>query len=737
MSKPGRLDELAAKAGIEPCYHDIWGAPHALSIDTKRTFLDAMGIPAATEEQVEQSLQALGTRSWRRALEPVTVVHEGQDAPAADIVFDAESGGTAAWRVTAEDGRGYEGNIALGDLPLVEAKTVDGRQLERRRLALPGSLPLGYHRLEVMGDAFAGGSGVATLIVAPQQAYLSESLRQAPGIWGVGLQLYGLQGLESWGLGDFGDLSGFAGKMAGLGASALGINPLHALFPGNPAHISPYSPSSRCFLNPLYIKVEAVPDFAECPEAGGHVRTADFRSSLDALRTMPLVDYVAVASAKLPLFERLYSAFRVNHIEQGTARAEAFREFQRQGGAALQRYATFEALAEHFRGGRSGHFPWRDWPPPYRDPNSPETAVFARDHADRVTFHQYLQWEADRQLGSARAACARGGMSVGLYRDLAVGVDADGADAWAEQNLMAQGISIGAPPDPFNLKGQSWGLPPFNPHALRAAAYRPFIECLRANMRHAGALRIDHVMGFARLFWIPRDASAAEGGYVRYPLDDLLAIVALESQRGHCVIVGEDLGTVPEGLRERLSFEQILSMRLLYFERQDDDGFRAAQAYPELAQIAIGTHDLPTLPGYWREHDIDVRAALHLLPPPNSEWMLRQDRARARSALLALLRGAGMLSTAGKPVEDPDIDMADLVDAAYRFLATSPGRLLVVQLDDVLCVTEQANLPGTTDEHPNWRRKLPMPWEEVVTSPRLRGFAEMLARLRPRQSSDG
>ena len=348
-----------------------------------------------------------------------------------------------------------------------------------------------------------------------------------------------------------------------------------------------------------------------------------------------------------------------------------------------------------------------------------------------MTFHQYLQWEADRQLGLAKVACAQSGMSIGLYRDLSLGVDADGAEAWAEQSAMARGISTGAPPDPFNLKGQSWGLPPFNPHALRDAAYRPFIECLRANMRHAGALRIDHIMGFARLFWLPREASPLEGGYVRYPLDELLAITALESRRAGCVVVGEDLGTVPEGLRERLSAKQILSMRLLYFERNDVGGFRAAQAYPELAHVAIGTHDLPTFSGYWRGHDIAVRAALHLLPAPDGESMLRQERARARAALLALLRGSGLLSTAETPVDDPDIPMPDLVDAAYRFLATSPGRLLMVRLEDVFGVIEQVNLPGTVDEHPNWRRKLPMPWETLATSPWLRGFAEMLSRLRP------
>ena len=737
MSPPSLLDELAAQAGIEPYYFDIRGAHHTLSIDTKRAFLDAMGMSATTEEQIAQSLAALTTKPWRRALEPVTILHEGHNDQGrnewtASVVFDAALAGRATWRVTAEDGTQYQGDISFGDLPLAEAKTVDGRRLERRLLALPGSLPLGYHRLEVTGDALPHGSNVvATLIVAPQQAYLPDKLLRSPGIWGLNLQVYGLQGRESWGLGDFGDLSGFAATIAGLGVSALGLNPLHALFPGNPAHASPYSPSSRCFLNPLYINVEAVPDFAECSEASDQVRNADFLASLAALRNLRFIDYVAVASAKFLMFEKLYSSFRINHLEQGTLRAESFRKFQREGGVALEHYATFEALAEHFRGGKSGHFPWRHWPAPYRDPNSPETAAFARDHADRVTFHQYLQWEADRQLGSAEVACAQSSMSIGLYRDLALGFDADGAEAWAEQNLIARGISTGAPPDSFNLKGQNWGLPPFVPHALRDAAYRPFIDCLRANMLHAGALRIDHVMGFARLFWIPSDASPSEGGYVRYPLDDLLAITALESQRARCVIVGEDLGTVPEGMRERLSATRVLSMRLLYFERQDDDAFRVPQSYPELAQVSIGTHDLPTFPGYWREHDIVVRAALQLLPASDSEAKLRQDRARARTALLALLRNTGLLSTPERSADDQAIDIPELVDAAYRFLATSSGRLLMVQLEDVLGVMDQVNLPGTVDEHPNWCSKLPMPWEELSASPRLRSIAEMLSRLRP------
>jgi 4-alpha-glucanotransferase len=730
VSEPTPLDALATAAGIDLHYHDLWGAPHALSVETKRAFLDAMGIPARTDAEIAQSLSSLAAKPWRRTLEPVTVLPEGDGERLVSLVLDADRAGAVMWRITAEDGTRYDGTIACGDLPLAETRTVEGRPLERRLLAVPASLPLGYHRLDVAGDGLADGADGATLIVAPDQAYVQDGLRHSPGLWGFNLQLYGLQGRRSWGLGDFDDLSGFAATAAGHGASALGINPLHALFPGNPAHASPYSPSSRCFLNPLYIDIEAVPDLAECPEAMARIHHPDFASLLAGLRGAPLVDYIGVAAAKLPVFEQLYSAFRANHLDHGTARATAFRRFQDLGGAALERYSTFEALSEHLRAGKLGHFPWHHWPAAYRDPGSPETMAFAREHRDRLTFHQYLQWEADRQLASAAAACAQGGMPIGLYRDLALGVDADGAEAWGEQGLLAQGISTGAPPDPFNLKGQSWGLPPFNPHALRDVAYRPFIECLRANMRHAGALRIDHVMGLARLFWIPANASAAQGGYVRYPLDDLLAITALESRRARCAIVGEDLGTVPEGLRERLSARRIFSMRLLYFWRDDDGAFRPAQSYPEFAQVATGTHDLPTLPGYWRERDIALRAALHLLPASDDEAALHQERARTRAALLVLLRDTGLLPSA----DERDIDIDALVDAAYRFLAMSPARLLMVQLDDVLGVEEQANLPGTVDEHPNWRRKLPVPREDLAASPRLQEFCDRLARLRPRSS---
>ncbi len=726
MSEEGALDRLATQAGIEPDYYDIWGTRHALSAENKHHLLRAMGFAVATDAEVERSLTLLDTAPWLRPLRPAEVFTVANGAPTVAVQVRADrADDPLTWRVTMEDGTEMSGNARPCDLPLADMRRVAGNDVERRAFAVSPSLPLGYHRLEVNGDCLQGRSAdESVLIVAPRQAYLPERLTQGAGTWGCAAQVYGLQGRDSWGMGDFNDLAGIAEATGALGAGVLGVNPLHALFPGNPWHASPYSPSSRRFLNILYIDVASVPDYVECSPL-----PATGNADLEALRHATLVDYPGVAALKLPAFEQLYKSFCRTHLLQRSVRAAAFDTFRRDAGISLERFAIFSALDEHFRGGKSGHCSWRDWPLAYREPGSPEVAAFAQAKNERVLFHQYLQWEADRQLGLAADACQRMGMSVGLFRDLAVGVDPGGADAWADQEVFAEGISTGAPPDPFNLKGQSWGLPPFKPLALRASAFRPFVEALRANMRHAGALRIDHVMGLMRLFWVPQSADAAHGGYVRYPLDDLIAITALESQRARCIVVGEDLGTVPAGLRERLAAANILSTRLLYFEH-DGGEFRPAHSYPKLAQVSIGTQDLPTFSGFWKEKDIFLNAALKLLPSPEREAQLRQDRARLRQGLLAILRHEGLLPPDASVA---DIDIATLTVAAYRFLAGSPARLVLLRIEDLFGVDDQINLPGTIDEYPNWRAKLPDNWQELVVQPGLTAIAHVLTMKRPQE----
>ena len=378
---------------------------------------------------------------------------------------------------------------------------------------------------------------------------------------------------------------------------------------------SPYSPNSRLFLNPLYLDVTKIADFAECALASSPVLGEVAR----ALRAGDLVNYPAVATAKIAVLERLHAHFRATHASQGDARGGAFLEFVAEGGRDLRRFANFQMLSERF-----GTHDWTRWPLPAQKPDQDEP--LSPEQAQRVGFFQYLQWQCAVQLGMAAGGRANG-MAFGLFNDLAVSVEAASADHWANQDLFLRDIQVGAPPDPFNEAGQDWGVVPFNPRRLRATGYAHFIALLRANMRHAGALRIDHVMGWQRLFLIPAGARASEGAYLRFPLDDLVAIAALESQRNKCALIGEDLGTVPAGFRERMAAANILSCRILYFER-DGDRFRRPREMPAQAVVAAATHDLATLRGYWTGEDIAAKARLGILKADEEASIPRRTRAR-------------------------------------------------------------------------------------------------------------
>jgi 4-alpha-glucanotransferase len=720
MSDDGLLDRLASLADIEPGYHDISGTWHAPTAETKRALLRAMGLQVETEAEIARSVSLFDELPWRQALEPVEVVTAGSGAAVISMRSRTDRADRPlGWRIAMETGATISGSVRPCDLPLVETRRIDGLDVERRQMTIPGSVTPGYHRIEVDGDGLGDLSGCqSTLVVAPTKAFLSERLTQGAGAWGFAVQAYALQGRDSWGMGDFSDLAGLAATSATLGAGVLGTNPLHALFPVDPSRASPYSPSSRSFLNTLYIDVTSVPDFADCPE----LQSTGTRD-LDDLRKTRLVAYNGVAALKLSAFERLYRSFQTKHLIPGTARANDFHAFRREAGTDLERFAIFSALDEYFREGTPSKPFASLWPSPYRDPDSPEVAKFVRAHFDRVLFFQYLQWLADQQLARVATACRRGGMSLGLYRDLAVGVDPEGADVWANPTAYAVGISTGAPPDPFNLKGQSWGLPPLRPAELRSAAYRPFIAALRANMRYAGALRIDHIMSLTRLFWIPKSEDARNGGYVRYPLEDLIAITALESQRARCVVIGEDLGTVPAGLRERLAAANILSTRLLYFEH-DGTKLRPSAAYPRLAQVSIRTQDLPTFSGYWNECDIAISKTLHLLSSPEKETQMRHERSEMRQSMIALLHADAPKSPLGD-------DVSAIAAELYRFLAESPSLVVMVYLEDLLGIDDQTNFPGTVEEYPNWQIKLSADWRDAVNEPRILTLARKLAVLRP------
>jgi 4-alpha-glucanotransferase len=495
------------------------------------------------------------------------------------------------------------------------------------------------------------------------------------------------------------------------------------MFPDNPEHASPYSPSTRLLLNVLNIDVAAVPELAQSPRARRRMADAGFQRRLDTCRRSPEVCYTDVAALKLPVLREIFGE---GWRSASPRRKAGFETFRHEGGEALHRACVFQVLRAHFAA-TAGDADWHRWPKPFQDAASPDVARFAEAHRDQVDFENWLQFIADEQLAAAAEAAA--GMAIGIYRDLAVGSDRAGAETWCNPTGTVALAQVGCPPDICNPRGQDWGLPPLHPRALHREAYRSFIALLRANMRHAGALRIDHVMALRHLYWVPQGRSPDQGGYVRYPMDELLGILALESHRHRCMVVGEDLGTVPEGFRERMEASNILSYRVMFFEK-DAHRFHPPRAYPRLALAVTGSHDLPTLRAWWEGGDIDLRERLQLFPTADGPREAREERARDREQLATALADQGLppfsvAQLCAAPIED-------IVAAIHAFLAHSNAGFAVAQLDDLTLESEPVNVPTTSDEHPNWRRRLSITLEELAAGPRITDLAKLFNARRPR-----
>jgi 4-alpha-glucanotransferase len=725
MTERDALVQLAHLIGVEARYTDALGQTREVSHDTLLALVAAFGLPSDPTRAQRcllewQQRQPLGLR-------PAKIVH-AEDSRSEVVIRAPAHCRQIAWNCSLEGGEQRAGRELLDVQPNRQQAVIE----------LPRDLPLGYHRLAVEAS---GVTGCTDLIVAPACCHLPQELGPGRRRWGLSCQLYGLRSERNWGMGDFTDLAALLRGAASCGASAVGINPLHALFAAEPRHISPYSPSSRSRLDFLYVDVTAVPGFAEDETIRGLMHEPWFGPTMWAARSAELIDYGAVAACKRPILEALFRRFQSRELgpdgNAKTALGAAFRDFQQSTAPSLSDFAVFEALHEHYAQDKQC-FSWRTWPAPLRTPRSPEVAAFAKQHRDRVEFFQFLQWEAERQLAAAAAAGREAGLSIGLYRDLAVGADPNGAEAWSDQELVAPAASIGAPPDALNRSGQNWGLAPINPLVLRRQSYAPFIASLRANMRHAGILRIDHVMSLNRLYWIPSGMEATEGAYVNYPFSDLVRIVALESHRHSCAIVGEDLGTVPEGFRETMRSANILSYRVLVFERYKGGDFTPPAEYPPLAAASAATHDLATLKGFWLGTDIAWRQSLDLYPDRRAEKAEVAERRRDRRQLLQALVAEGLLASdrVGEFLtpEGVPIYSTELGDTILAYLARSRARLMLVQLEDVLAETDQANLPGTFDEHPNWRRHLSRNLEDILNGPDLRRVADRIAEARRRSA---
>jgi glycogen operon protein len=630
------LDRLARAAGIAPVWWDIGGGEHRIGDDTKQVLLSAMRLPARTPTDLRDSLARLTARGL---LPPSFVVRDG--IPIVVPLNRPARGGAAT--VGRDDGSVERFVIPAGSVHIPLTPQPAGRHLLR------------------MDDA------VCHLIVVPARCYLPPAL-MAQRRFGIAAQLYSLRRSGDQGIGDFTTLGILVQEAAAFGASAIGLNPLHALFPGDRERASPYYPSDRRFLDPIYLDVADAGPVSDRP-----------------MNDEPGVDYPGVWAAKQRLLRDAYSA--------SPAHDPAFETFIADGGIALHRFATFEVIAAHQDNGD-----WRSWPAGLRHPQASAVTDFAASHAEAVRFACWLQYCCDQQFS---AAAKRADLTVGLYRDLAVGSAPDGAEAWSRQDVLLSGVSIGAPPDPFSPSGQVWGLPAPDPLAMTREGYIGFSELLACNMRHAGALRIDHAMGLQRLFLVPDGASAADGAYLAYPFRDLLGVLALESQRAKCLVVGEALGTVPEGMTEALADANVLSYSVLWFER-DAHGLRRPAEWRAQAAACVSTHDLPTLAGWWQGADIAERDTLGLLDD-TAEARAVADRASDKARLLTLLMEAGLLH---EPVDPAAPMTAELVAAVHEFVAASPAVLTLIQADDMTGEVSAVNLPGTDRERPNWRRRL-------------------------------
>ena len=720
-----RLNALCVACGIALDYHDILGQHHEPGVDVKRSLLAALQLPVNNDDDIERSLREMESRKWRHIVAPVVVCRQS-DSPISLflILNERQAGSTIDWELYEESGQRFDGNWEFNQQDSVGETVVDGTRLMRFEVTLPQFDSPGYHRLSIRT---ADGEGThSTLIVAPDTCYQPPELVEGRKIWGVGVQLFSLRSTRNWGIGDFTDLHSVIEMFAPLGIDVLGLNPLHALFSQLPEKASPYSPSSRDFLNPVYLDIEAIDEFKHDDEARQHVETEKFQASLQALRELELIDYHKVWAVKLNLLALLYRAFKQQ--DQDPARMKAFRQFQHDGDAELYRFALFEALQSYFLEQDAAIDRWQKWPETYQDPDSETVTAWAAEHHDEIEFHQYLQWNAEQQLAAVHATCRAQGMCLGIYRDLAVGIEKSSAQSWANQPDYALGMGVGAPPDDFNQKGQNWALPPPQPQALGDRAYRSFIHTLRANMRHAGALRIDHIMGLTRLFWVPSGCSPDEGTYVSYPFSDLLGILALESQRNRCLVIGEDLGTVPDNVRHALEINKILSYRVLYFEKDWHHGtIRPPADYPHCALCTSGSHDLPTLRGFWQGSDLDLRDQLDLYPSDDFRNQQRQVRQQDRDQILAALQRDNLVADdAVNQYHGAGDFNDDLAQSIQRYLARSQSVLLMVQLEDLLSEANQVNVPGTIDEYPNWRYKLSLNLEDWPDQLDLEEFAGVI-----------
>jgi 4-alpha-glucanotransferase len=687
------LHRGAAACGVELSYTDVWGRTHQTPPDVLQEVLAKI----LGSRNIERALSQREALRWQRPLDPTLVVRE-TSAEIEVRIPAARKGASIKLEIEWENGNLQHHWFWLPELRELAAARINGQDYVARRIPLPAPLRLGYHKIRLywMEAPDLAIFAEAHFIVCPRTAKSVERR-----LAGLALSLYGLRSQRNWGCGDFTDLRQLVDTFAPNAASFIALNPLHALANRQPYNISPYLPECAFYRNFIYLDVEKV-----ARETAGTLQLLpDTAAEVAALRNSEFVEYERIAKLKLYVLGKVFEHFlALGEKSAGFAEFTTYREVQ---GQLLEDYATYSTLWEEMHARDANVWLWPDWPKEYQDPRSPEVAAFAKEHRSRILFYQFLQWQLSRQIAEVHAYALSKGMPIGLYHDLALATDRSGADLWAHREFYVDGAKVGAPPDALAPAGQDWGFPPPHREQHREDGYRLFAQTIRCAAAHGGALRIDHVMRFFRLYWIPEQSDATRGTYVTDYAADLLGVIALESVRGNFVVIGEDLGTVTNEVRSALADTGVLSYRLLMFERDSSGRFHSPGEYPAHALVSTTTHDLPTLAGFALYKDIDARLAAGLADEASYQTQ-KADREREIASLARTLEEAGMK------------------DNPLGLVLATPCLLAAVNQEDLTGETEQQNLPGSTWQYPNWRRKMTVDVEQL--GPAAQKFGDAVRR---------
>lgn len=690
------IDELSMLCGIVPEYYDIKGNLHRTSFDTKKAILSSIGIDVRSPDSLKQEIKKRRFGPWLTIIEPVYVLSINTPVRIPIYLPLNNTQGEVSVDISIFDEAGYKREFkVICNNRVIDESIIDGKRYVKIEFVDNFNYLSGYYDLEIVLHHYDGNlDGLkkrAKLILSPDSAYIPKGLKK---YLGLSVNLYSLRSKRNTGIGDFGDLEILIKWFSSIGGHLIGINPLHAISNTMPFGISPYSPLSRLYKNFIYLDMN-------------EIGIDNKRDLISKLRRSRLIDYEKVAFLKLTVLRRSFERFLTDQYERDTGIVKDFKVFLKEEGKILELFATYMALSERF-----GSYDWQVWPKEYHEPDSAAVRSFITANKENILFYQYVQWLIDRQHSKVSEVAKNGGMPIGLYHDLAIGSLRGSYDVWCNKSLYALNMDVGAPPDDFSPDGQNWGFPPLIPDRLRESGYDLFIRTIRQNMRYAGALRIDHALGIFRLFWIPRGMGPKDGAYVRYPYEDLLGIIALESMRNKTVVVAEDLGTIGENVRENLMRFKMLSYRLFYFERNyPNPDFLPPSQYPELALSTVTTHDLPTLYGYWIGRDIEERKRLGKYPDDLIYQRELIERKRDRSLIVEALKREGIVPY---DFEVPQEMTEELCLAIYKYLMKTQSMVVLVSLDDILGSIDQQNMPGVTEDYPNWRQKIGITIEEIM-----------------------